>query len=78
MFCRKISFRLRERNPDLEEFFDSNQLDYKLFVLDWMFNLFTKCFELDTVGKVWDLLLLNSLEEKILINVIVEIICSFE
>jgi hypothetical protein len=62
----------------LHEFLDENKLDYKLFVLDWIFSLFTRCFELDTIGKIWDVLLLNGMEEKILVNVVVEIVCAFE
>lgn len=43
-----------------------------------MFSLFTKCFELDTIGKVWDVLLLNGMDERVLVNVVVEIVCAFE
>lgn len=47
-----------------------------MFILDWMYSLFTKCFELDCIGKIWDLLFVNQFEERFIIKVIIEIIQS--
>ncbi len=41
-------------------------------------SLFTRCFELDAVGKVWDILFVNEMNQEIIQELCFRIIVGFK
>lgn len=56
-----FEYRLRRGNEKLYFKIKEVNLDVRLLLLNWVMTLFTRVMDLDLVGRLWDIILLNEI-----------------
>ena len=46
----------------------TSEIDVKMLAVSWIMTLFTRCFQVDSILNIWDILLANKLSESILVE----------
>jgi hypothetical protein len=68
--------QLRFEDEDLFSLLKENEIEAKTFVVRWVMTLFTRCFQLDSILNLWDILFLHQLSPHILQTLCVAILLA--
>lgn len=68
--------QLRFEDEELSTVLRENEIEPKSFVVRWVMTLFTRCFQLDSILNMWDILFLHNLSPHILQTLCVAILLS--
>ncbi|XP_026189998.1 uncharacterized protein LOC34622363 [Cyclospora cayetanensis] len=55
IYFRTFDALLEERHPQLLTHFEQIGIETDVFLVDWMYTLFTRCLPFELLGRVWDL-----------------------
>ncbi|PHJ17716.1 tbc domain-containing protein [Cystoisospora suis] len=59
LYFRTFDALLAERLPNVAGHFEALGIHSDIFLIEWMYTLFTRCLPFELVGRVWDLFLVE-------------------
>jgi hypothetical protein len=66
-FSNRVSERVKKLSPEVWDLLTAHEIDMKMLVVNWVMTMFSRCFQLDSILNVWDILLANNLNHSIMI-----------
>lgn len=74
-FTHKVGQQL---SKEYYKLLKNENIDLMMIITNWMLTLMTRCFELEVLGKIWDMMLLCRMEEEFIVKLCVEVLGQFE
>jgi hypothetical protein len=59
--CNKISDKIKRMSPEVWDLLNAYDIDTKIYVVGWIMTMFCRCFQLDSILSIWDILFANNL-----------------
>lgn len=66
VMCNRVSEKIRKLSPETWDLMVANEVEFKILVVNWVMTMFSRCFQLDSILSIWDILLANQLSSSIL------------
>ena len=74
--CVRVEDRLKKIGSDVYHVLLANEIEAKMYVIGWVMTMFTRCFQIDSILNIWDIIFANKVSPTILAEVCAAVVVS--